>query len=246
MAAMVAQIGQPDFGGALFSLSHDLLAVDHVTAFCAAPEGIIRTVVAENKGPRPVARAGAGPYVRTHGLSHAGVRILAAEARERRCVSTSLRVDINARDVDDRAYRNECYGAVNLNHRLSIVETRDDHVMRLNFYRRCGHDFRDEDIDCLAEMADLLLALVWRHDYESRPKPVQDLEWQFSERLAALAPALTARERQVCALVALGLTSEGISLRLNIGLNTVLTYRKRAYARLGISSQNELMRRLMS
>ncbi|MBN9081820.1 MAG: hypothetical protein BGP04_10230 [Rhizobiales bacterium 62-17] len=246
MAAMVAQIGQPDFGGALFSLSHDLLAVDHVTAFCAAPEGIIRTVVAENKGPRPVARAVAERYVRTHWMSDPVMRLLAEAPRERRSVSTNLIVDINARDVDDRAYRNECYGAVNLNHRLSIVETRDDHVMRLNFYRRCGHDFRDEDIDCLAEMADLLLALVWRHDYESRPKPVQDLEWQFSERLAALAPALTARERQVCALVALGLTSEGISLRLNIGLNTVLTYRKRAYARLGISSQNELMRRLMS
>jgi len=56
---------------------------------------------------------------------------------------------------------------------------------------------------------------------------------------------LSDRERQVCALIALGVTSEGIGLRLAIGLNTVLTYRKRAYARLGISSQNELMRRVM-
>jgi hypothetical protein len=34
--------------------------------------------------------------------------------------------------------------------------------------------------------------------------------------------------------------------RLNIGMNTVQTYRKRAYTRLSISSQNELMRLVMS
>lgn len=37
----------------------------------------------------------------------------------------------------------------------------------------------------------------------------------------------------------------GIALELGAGINIVLTYRKRAYARLGISSQNELMRILM-
>lgn len=38
-----------------------------------------------------------------------------------------------------------------------------------------------------------------------------------------------------------GKGSEAIALALGIGINTVLTYRKRAYARLG-TSHNELMR----
>jgi DNA-binding CsgD family transcriptional regulator len=38
------------------------------------------------------------------------------------------------------------------------------------------------------------------------------------------------------------MSSEGIGLDMGISINTVRTYRKRAYARLGICSQNELMR----
>ncbi|MES2529897.1 MAG: LuxR C-terminal-related transcriptional regulator [Pseudomonadota bacterium] len=43
----------------------------------------------------------------------------------------------------------------------------------------------------------------------------------------------------------LGVTSEGIGIDLGISRNTVLTYRKRAYARLNISSQNQLFRLIM-
>ena len=95
-------------------------------------------------------------------------------------------------------------------------------------------------------MADLIVAAVWRHDEQGHmPTDVIGREQLFLQRLACLAPALTQRERQVCALSALGLTSEGISLKLDIGINTVLTYRKRAYRRLAISSLNELTLRLM-
>ena len=51
---------------------------------------------------------------------------------------------------------------------------------------------------------------------------------------------LTRRERQVCARAAIGMSIEGAALDLGIGSASVLTYRKRAYDRLGISSQNEL------
>jgi DNA-binding CsgD family transcriptional regulator len=44
----------------------------------------------------------------------------------------------------------------------------------------------------------------------------------------------------------LGMTSEAIGLKLGISVNTVLTYRKRAYGRLNISCQNELMRLILS
>jgi LuxR family transcriptional regulator, activator of tox operons len=47
-------------------------------------------------------------------------------------------------------------------------------------------------------------------------------------------------------MIARGMTSEGIGLQLKIGLNTVHAYRKRAYMRLNISSQNELMRLILT
>jgi len=51
---------------------------------------------------------------------------------------------------------------------------------------------------------------------------------------------LTRRERQVCERIMLGYTTTGIGLDLDIAPTSVATYRKRAYAKLSISSQNEL------
>ncbi|MFT4068186.1 helix-turn-helix transcriptional regulator [Paraburkholderia sp.] len=51
---------------------------------------------------------------------------------------------------------------------------------------------------------------------------------------------LTARERTVCIGILTGYTSEAIALNLGISINSVLTYRKRVYEKLRITSQNEL------
>src|SRR5262249_46720277 len=54
---------------------------------------------------------------------------------------------------------------------------------------------------------------------------------------------LTPREAEICAGIVLGYTVTGMSLNLNISVNTVATHRKRAYAKMRISSQNELFAR---
>lgn len=62
----------------------------------------------------------------------------------------------------------------------------------------------------------------------------------MEKRLAAMFPELTSRERQVCARSIIGMTAEGIALDLGIKQTSVLTYRRRAYARLNICSINQL------
>jgi hypothetical protein len=62
----------------------------------------------------------------------------------------------------------------------------------------------------------------------------------FPQHLLGAARAVTR-----CDHVAVGPSPEGIALGLGVSLDTVLTYRKRACARLGISSQNELLRPIM-
>jgi len=57
-----------------------------------------------------------------------------------------------------------------------------------------------------------------------------------------IMPHLARRELDVCVGIMQGKSSEAIALALGISVNTVRTYRKRAYARLGITSHNELMR----
>jgi DNA-binding CsgD family transcriptional regulator len=62
------------------------------------------------------------------------------------------------------------------------------------------------------------------------------------ERCVATAPsALPRREAQVCSRILYGISSLGISLELGVSEETVMTYRKRVYHRLGIATQRELL-----
>jgi DNA-binding CsgD family transcriptional regulator len=54
-------------------------------------------------------------------------------------------------------------------------------------------------------------------------------------------PNLSRREIDVCARFLYGMSSIGIELDLGIGEESVKTYRKRAYQRLGIGSPRELL-----
>jgi DNA-binding CsgD family transcriptional regulator len=53
-------------------------------------------------------------------------------------------------------------------------------------------------------------------------------------------PGLTLREADICAHVAMGYGALAVSLLLGISIHTVHTHRKRAYRKLGVSSQTEL------
>src|SRR5207248_737958 len=55
------------------------------------------------------------------------------------------------------------------------------------------------------------------------------------------ATDLSRREAEVCARLLYGYSHCGIALDLGIGKETVMTYRKRSYQRLGIGSPRELL-----
>lgn len=59
-------------------------------------------------------------------------------------------------------------------------------------------------------------------------------------RLQHLFPRLTRREQQVCARATVGMSVEATALDLGIAKTSVMTYRKRSYQRLGITSVHEL------
>lgn len=68
---------------------------------------------------------------------------------------------------------------------------------------------------------------------------------KLCRRLKFICPELTLRERQVCILIVQGLTSEGISIEMNVSINTILTFRRRAYSKINISNSNELLHRII-
>lgn len=115
----------------------------------------------------------------------------------------------------------------------------DDTCFYVNFYRIAVQGrFSDAQRVRLKAIAPAIGASVARHFQRSTTAPDPDLAALFATR-APLAD-LTPREQEVCRRILLGFSSEAISRGLGISLHSTLTYRKRAYERLGISSQNEL------
>lgn len=118
----------------------------------------------------------------------------------------------------------------------------DDTCFYVNFYQITAQGrFGRGQITRLAAVAPALTAAVARHfrcDTTPDGDPMRQLQGLFAT--AEPFARLTNREKDVCLRILSGFSSEAIATALGIGLHSTLTYRKRAYDKLGISSQNEL------
>jgi DNA-binding CsgD family transcriptional regulator len=138
-------------------------------------------------------------------------------------------------------HRARVYEAHGMAERVSIVQRRAASIFAINFYR---HDhqrpFTDGQLSDFESLAPALLALTQKQIELTRPRAVRRSADEWAQQLQAQAPALTARELDVCARLLTGMTQEGIATDLGLSLPTVKTYRNRAFARLGIHFKSEL------
>ncbi|GAA0700061.1 LuxR C-terminal-related transcriptional regulator [Marinobacterium maritimum] len=150
---------------------------------------------------------------------------------------------LRQQDINDLGYRRLWYDKMGIVDRLSVIVKADKGLYCLNLFRN-KTPFPDTAIDAIHRMASLLSSLIIKHSrlsgslssFMTREAQIEML----IKRLSKLDSSLSQREKEVCSRVLLGMSSDGIALDLGIKLQSVLTYRKRAYSRLNISSQNEL------
>jgi DNA-binding CsgD family transcriptional regulator len=118
-------------------------------------------------------------------------------------------------------------------------------VCELSLYRSLrDRGFADDELARLSLVLPVIAALLRRYwawfgasKLEASP-PDHHIEQIFA---GFGAEVLTEREREVTQLILRGHSSESIGFNLGISLGTVKTHRKNAYAKLGISSQSELL-----
>jgi len=118
-------------------------------------------------------------------------------------------------------------------------------VSEFSVYRSLrNRGFADEELARLGQVVPVLGALLRRYwagygpsKLEASPPDhsVEQIFAHFGEEV------LSEREREVIQLILRGHSSESIGFNLGISLGTVKTHRKNAYAKLGISSQSELL-----
>ncbi|MGO4125964.1 LuxR C-terminal-related transcriptional regulator [Inquilinus sp. YAF38] len=236
-AGIVDALGTPEFGPAVLHALGAMAGVEEIFAFRRTDDGTL---------PAVILSAGAG--------SQAGDR---AEAYRRHYFRfdplntvfqavdrASLCLRVRPDDIADRDYRRDCYARPGFVEKLSILRPGRGGWTTLSLFRH-GGAFSTGEAQGLRAFGRLLLPLIEAHGRAfgaDRPPPGSAAAVEV--RLHGLCPALTGRERSVCARTLIGMTAEGIGLDLGIRPTSVLTYRRRAYERLGISTALQLAARL--
>lgn len=240
-APTVSALGGPTFADELISAIDRLLPVDHLCLMRfdsrSGPAVLESATLRGGEHVPEVQRAYLGGYYR-HDPS---LRVLESGRFRDGIAIERLHRDSMGRE----AYGRHCYARVRLLERLTIAFHGDGRLHCLNLYRHDeAGDFVPEEVETVEALARFLAAIAGRHGSAAHgwrnPRDRFDRMAAFDARLRAVDDRLTRRERDVLARILVGMTSEGIALDLGIGLNSVLTYRKRAYGRLTITSQAEL------
>lgn len=159
--------------------------------------------------------------------------------------ATSL-MRLNISNLPDRDMRDSLYGRTKICERVLLCGGGEDYTIGLSVLRPEERGvFAESDIDSLGQNCETLLAILNKHvSLVSRRAELATALTSVDEILSYIdmAPAnLPRREAEVCARLIGGVSALGIALELGISEETVNTYRKRSYQRLGIASQRELL-----
>lgn len=146
-------------------------------------------------------------------------------------------------DIPDQKYWQTCWQQSGVVDRCSYIAGEPTKWWALNLYReRTTGTFSRDELSFLLDIGPLIGPLTQKHlEFQHAHASLQH---QSTIEVRDLG-VLTTRESQVCHGIANGQTAEGIAIDLRIGLTSVVTYRKRAYAKLGISSRHELLKMFM-
>jgi DNA-binding CsgD family transcriptional regulator len=143
-------------------------------------------------------------------------------------------------EIGSAEFRRRFFDDAGIIERVSILQRGATQWRAINLARqRSDGYFTDAELGNIIGLAGLALPMLMLDRDGSQQDAYLDLS-QLEARFATLFPELPQREREVCARAARGMSVEATALDLRIGKASVLTYRRRAYYRLRVSSPIEL------
>lgn len=226
-AALVEAAGTPVFGALMLDAAQSVAGVDEIYAYHV------------RDGERPVALSSVserGDHDRR--ARHYAERFYhhdpVVHARQRTAAGRGFVACVRAAEIGLRDYRAICFEQPRFADKLCFGWRGAGRAIVLSFYRR-----RDsEGTDALAALANVGLTALAR---QAVPTSEFSLVERLETRIARAFPVLTLRERQVAARTVAGWTAERTADALDIRPSSVLTYRQRAYQRLGFSGAADFL-----
>lgn len=244
LADVSLTIGSPAFGEALLRATNVVVPVDNCTVFSfhrKAPSGCLLSAGRDSRlAVRLAEDYLAGGYIDDPNLRH-----IEAGAPSH----VILRYSLNGLPEEFRRHFIEQAHIIDV---VGCIASKGHRAVYCNFYRlapSARYDERERTklgriLPILANLTVVHYTLCGPfllHEQLTRLRTPEDEVRLLAERLGQSAlDDLTERERQVCFRILLGYSSEAIGLHLGVATSTIITYRKRAYEKLGIVSQNEL------
>lgn len=143
-------------------------------------------------------------------------------------------------EIVSAEFRRRFFDDAGIIERVSIIQRGPSKWRAVNLARhRSDGYFTDAELGNIIGLAGLALPMLMLDRDALRQEPLLDVS-RLEARFEMLCRDLPRREREVCARAARGMSVEATALDLGIGKASVLTYRRRAYARLNVSSPIEL------
>ena len=146
-------------------------------------------------------------------------------------------------DAELRRLYNDTLGVVD-SMAITIKTGRREWITTSLCRHRDQGTFSKGEIETILQLAPLIATSVSRH-CRLEANGEGDFRTSVSEGIDELCSQLTRRERQVILRILDGVTVERIAGELGLKPTTVITYRSRAYEKLGISSRRELFSTLL-
>jgi DNA-binding CsgD family transcriptional regulator len=239
---LIRSVGTDSFGPAAFAFLRDKLAIRHLTIARFAQYRPIEFFAVECGGGESVFYPAVDHYMRGF---YAGDPLRPYYHGSER--SEHLLFSVSANQVSDREVRERLYSSVGIVGKLSLVIRRHRDVLTLSVHRSQNIGcFNTRDVDIMRALSGVLAAMVERHVSLLEPQTLNNLP-ELSKLIAEIpstAP-LSKQETAVCARIVAGHSTESIALNLAVSTHSIATYRRRAYAKLNVSSQNELFMLLL-
>ena len=233
-------IGDPDFGGQLIATIRSVSEADHVMAFAFLPNQPPRVVVSAGMFDEAAAARAAATYAGSLYLLDPNYGAI------RRSRQGSAWFEAMAADGGEH-FQEAFFGACGVSDAIAFANCQKDIVFYVIIMRGGGQKFAKGQTWLLMQLGEVIVANI--HKHFSYMHALNGKNQFVIDRVLAEAPAfamLTPRERRVCLGILTGYTSESIGFNLEISINSVLTYRKRLYDKLDISSQNELFMKVIA
>ncbi|MDA5194813.1 helix-turn-helix transcriptional regulator [Govanella unica] len=237
LANVTEALGLPAFEDRLLGFLNRLLPVDHVAVFTFDPGGKAGHLFTSSRLDAAAVQTLTDAYMGGGYAEDPNLPIM-------QTLKPGELIDHGMEGAYAPAYREQFFGKSGLIDKASTSATAGSGTVYCNFYRlQDSGRFSPEDWEQLRALLPLVTNLIAAHRRllpQAQSQNVQSVVHSIISRAAPPFDKLTNREREVCARVLLGYSSEAIALDLGIAASSVTTYRKRAYEKLGITGQSEL------